>query len=78
MTDADIFFSFPHYSLKFKEPPRPVAPHKKKISWGEGGSVDSGWGDTVHSRIALWEGKGMGEALGTCRDLLALVAEELK
>lgn len=40
--------------------------------------MDSGWGDTVHSRIALWEGKGMGEALGTCRDLLALVAEELK
>lgn len=51
---------------------------QKKSVGGEGGSVDSGWGDTVHLRIALWEGKRMGEALGTCRDLLALVAEELK
>lgn len=40
--------------------------------------MDNGRGDTVQLRVALWEGKGMGEALGTCRDLLALVAEELK
>lgn len=57
--------------------------HEATLSWkkkifGGGGSVDSGWGDTLHLRIALWEEKGMGEALGTCRDLLALVAEELK
>lgn len=37
-----------------------------------GGSVNSGRGDTVRLRIALWEGKGMGETLETCTDLLAL------
>lgn len=40
--------------------------------------MDNGWGDTVQLRIALWEGKGMGEVLGTCRDLLALVCRGAK
>lgn len=36
---------------------------KKKKSSREGVQQDSEWGDTVHSRSALWEGKGMGETL---------------
>ncbi len=35
--------------------------------------MGSEWGDTVRLRIALWEGKGIGEMLGMCRDLLALL-----
>lgn len=61
-------------TFKFKEPPSTV-PLCKKIRKGMGGGVllNSGWGNTVHLRIALWEEKGMGEMHETCRDLLALL-----
>lgn len=73
---AVFLLSSPCFHIfKFKEPPCPVASRKKKkkIRGGGGCSEESGWGDTVRLRIALWEGKGMGETLGTCRDLLALL-----
>lgn len=47
---------------------------KLEKGWvGRGVLLNSGWGNTVHLRIALWEEKGMGEMHETCRDLLALL-----
>lgn len=60
----------PHISLKFKEPPFPVAPRKEI----KGILLDTEQGDTVHLRIALWEGNGNVQRLTS----FALLADELK